>query len=48
LTAEIQEINSQEKEFWHHATRYASAVDEDESFVTEMAYVMVTLHKTGA
>jgi hypothetical protein len=33
--------------FWHNATKYASAND-DESFVEEVAYMMVTLHRTGA
>ena len=33
--------------FWHNATKYASASD-DESFVDEVAYMMVTLHRTGA
>ena len=33
--------------FWHNATKYASTSD-DESFVDEVAYMMVTLHRTGA
>jgi len=33
--------------FWHNATKYASASD-DELFVEEVAYMMVTLHRTGA
>jgi len=33
--------------FWHNATKYASSSD-DESFVEEVAYMMVTLHRTGA
>ena len=33
--------------FWHNVTKYASASD-DESFVEEVAYMMVTLHRTGA
>ena len=33
--------------FWHNATKYAS-VSDDESFVEEVAYMMVTLHRTGA
>lgn len=32
--------------FWDDATKYAS-VRNDESFVDEVAYVMVTLHRTG-
>ncbi len=37
-----------EKEFWSHATKYATSKKEDEPFVNEMAYMMVTLHRTGA
>ena len=33
--------------FWNNATKYASA-NNDESFVEEVAYMMVTLHRTGA
>jgi hypothetical protein len=33
--------------FWDDATKYAS-ISKDESFVEEMAYCMVTLHRTGA
>ena len=32
--------------FWDDATRYAAA-SSDESFVDEVAYMMVTLHRTG-
>jgi len=41
----IQEAD--DRQFWHQATKYAS-VGEDEPFVEELAYVMVTLHRTGA
>ena len=34
--------------FWNNATKYAASSNEDEGFVSEMAYVMVTLHRTGA
>ena len=34
--------------FWDHASAYASKVDRDRSFVDEMAYMIVTLHRTGA
>ena len=34
--------------FWHNATKYASSASDDESFVEEVAYMMVTLHRTGA
>jgi hypothetical protein len=37
----------QESTFWNDATKYAS-VSKDESFVEEVAYMMVTLHRTGA
>ncbi|WP_193353373.1 hypothetical protein [Candidatus Nitrosopumilus salaria] len=33
--------------FWDDATKYAS-ISKDESFVEEVAYMMVTLHRTGA
>ena len=33
--------------FWHNATKYTST-GNDESFVDEVAYMMVTLHRTGA
>mgnify|MGYP003329884151 FL=1 len=34
-------------DFWKVATKYA-AISQDESFVEEVAYMMVTLHRTGA
>jgi len=37
----------QEEIFWNNATKYA-LVSKDESFVEEVAYMMVTLHRTGA
>ncbi|MCV0409942.1 hypothetical protein [Nitrosopumilus sp.] len=33
--------------FWNDATKYAS-ISKDEAFVEEVAYMMVTLHRTGA
>jgi len=33
--------------FWNNATKY-TLVSEDELFVEEVAYMMVTLHRTGA
>jgi len=36
-----------EESFWHNATKY-TLVSKDESFVEEVAYMMVTLHRTGA
>jgi len=41
------EKDSEKPTFWDDATKYAS-VSKDESFVEEMAYCMVTLHRTGA
>ncbi|MCE2506583.1 MAG: hypothetical protein J4F36_08995 [Nitrosopumilaceae archaeon] len=38
---------SQDSSFWNDATKYASA-SKDESFVEEVAYMMVTLHRTSA
>ncbi|MDX1596138.1 MAG: hypothetical protein R3327_04285 [Nitrosopumilaceae archaeon] len=43
-----QPINSKNKKFWNTATKYAESATNDESFVNEMAYMMVTLHRTGA
>jgi len=37
----------QGKTFWNNATKY-TLVSEDEPFVEEVAYMMVTLHRTGA
>lgn len=34
------------KRFWDNVTRYTSA-SSDKQFVDELAYVMVTLHRTG-
>ena len=33
--------------FWHDVTVYASSIT-DERFVDEMAYMIVTLYRTGA
>ena len=35
------------KKFWNNATKYTS-LRNDECFVGEIAYMMVTLHRTGA
>ena len=43
----ISEKPSEKPTFWDDATKYAS-VSKDESFVEEIAYCMVTLHRTGA
>ncbi len=47
MSEEIHKIESNEDGFWHHARLYASE-KTDESFVNEIAYMMVTLHRTGA
>lgn len=41
-----EKINEQSA-FWGNATKYAS-ISNDERFVEEIAYCMVTLHRTGA
>ena len=48
LTEQIfeQKINH-DLTFWDDATKYAS-ISKDEAFVEEVAYMMVTLHRTGA
>ncbi|MFQ5781622.1 MAG: hypothetical protein ACE5GR_01040 [Nitrosopumilus sp.] len=38
---------SEKMSFWDDATKY-TALSKDESFVGEVAYMMVTLHRTGA
>ena len=39
---------SKKSTFWDDATKYAASPNDDESFVSEIAYMMVTLHRTGA
>ncbi|MCE9616748.1 MAG: hypothetical protein K8Q88_00060 [Nitrosarchaeum sp.] len=39
---------TQKNSFWDNATKYAASTNGDESFVSEIAYMMVTLHRTGA
>ena len=41
------ENHPEKTSFWNDATKYTS-VSKDESFVEEVAYMMVTLHRTGA
>jgi len=43
----MPENDHQKSSFWNDATKYTS-VSNDESFVEEVAYMMVTLHRTGA
>jgi len=48
LSKQIFSENTVEKPtFWDDATKYAS-ISKDERFVEEIAYCMVTLHRTGA
>ena len=42
------EKTSSQRTFWADATKYTSLKKDDEPFVSEIAYVMVTLHRTGA
>ncbi|MBS3925383.1 MAG: hypothetical protein KGZ34_01645 [Nitrosarchaeum sp.] len=44
----FEEKHSPEGTFWDDATKYAASTNADESFVSEIAYMMVTLHRTGA
>ncbi len=43
----FSEKHAEKASFWDDATKYAS-ISKDESFVEEIAYCMVTLHRTGA
>ena len=43
----FEEFSTKNDGFWNNATKYASSENEDEPFVSELAYVMVTLHRTG-
>jgi hypothetical protein len=43
----FSEKHEEKSSFWDNATKY-TAISKDESFVEEVAYVMVTLHRTGA
>ena len=42
------EDSIQKNTFWVEATKYTASINEDKSFVNEIAYMMVTLHRTGA
>jgi hypothetical protein len=42
------ENSSKKSTFWDEATKYTASVNEDRTFVNEIAYMMVTLHRTGA
>jgi hypothetical protein len=43
----IENISTKDT-FWGSATKYAASATDDETFVSEIAYMMVTLHRTGA
>jgi len=43
----IENLSSKDT-FWGLATKYAASATDDEQFVSEIAYMMVTLHRTGA
>ena len=43
----FSEKTNEKSAFWDNATKYAST-SNDERFVEEIAYCMVTLHRTGA
>ena len=40
-------MQQQKTEFWSDATQYVTSV-QDDPFLNEIAYMMVTLHCTGA
>ncbi|GBL42361.1 hypothetical protein LBMAG54_08850 [Nitrosopumilaceae archaeon] len=42
------EISTQKITFWDNATKYTAFANGDAPFVSEIAYMMVTLHRTGA
>jgi len=42
------EYHEPKSTFWSNATKYTASEKEDEKFVSEIAYMMVTLHRTGA
>ncbi len=46
MSSQLMEDPKRGGGFWDDATRYAAA-SNDESFVDEVAYMMVTLHRTG-
>ncbi len=44
---ETCKIETNDDNFWDHATIY-TAENDDESFINEIAYMMVTLHRNGS
>ena len=47
MAEQIVKESTKNEKFWKNATKYAST-SNDELFVEEVAYMMVTLHRTGA
>ncbi len=45
--AAVKTESGQDAGFWKRANQYASSTCDD-AFVSEMAYMMVTLHRAGA
>ena len=41
------EVNPKNDIFWKHAGTYTSKASHDKSFAGEMAYMIVTLYRTG-
>ena len=48
MLTESHDIQAEEPTFWGNATKYVQVSNGDEPFVDEVAYIMVTLHRTGA
>ena len=48
MLTESHDIQAEEPTFWGNATKYVQVSNGDEPFVDEIAYIMVTLHRTGA
>ena len=48
MLTESHDIQAEKPTFWGNATKYVQVSNGDEPFVDEIAYIMVTLHRTGA
>ena len=46
MSGQVMGASRRKGGFWDDATKYTSVIG-DKSFVDEVAYVMVTLHRTG-
>lgn len=42
------DLDSKQTVFWQNVAKYSQIKSEDQKFVNEVAYLMVTLHRTGA